>query len=155
MDSGIEEKVVNFFLLTFKVRRDFWKGLNLVLRGKIIWINSFSDVNTLKGKVISLGIPLMRIIREDVFKPTSWGLIFLDREIKKNRVELDKITLKEFLERGKIKLNQIKEECEDGFVAISFEGKIIGCGVLKNNILYQKLPNARRKELLEILNKGY
>jgi len=121
MDSGIEEKVVNFFLLTFKVRRDFWKGLNLVLRGKIIWINSFSDVNTLKGKVISLGIPLMRIIREDVFKPTSWGLIFLDREIKKNRVELDKITLKEFLERGKIKLNQIKEECEDGFVAISFE----------------------------------
>ena len=150
----MKEKVADFFLKTFGVREDFWEDLNLIQRGKIIWVNSFLSVDNLK-KAISLGIPLIRIIKENIFKPTSWGLIFLDKEIKKNRIELDEISLKEFLERGRIKLNRVEKECENGFVAVSFERRIIGCGVLKNNILYQKLPKARRKELMEILNKGY
>ena len=155
MDESVREKIINFFSLTFKVRKDFWKRLNLTRRGKIIWVSSYPGVGILKEKAISLGIPLVRIIKEEILKPTSWGLIFLDREIKKNRINLDKIALREFLERGKVKLGYIEEKCEDGFVAVSFEEKIIGCAVLKNNVLYQKLPNARRKELLEILNKGY
>jgi len=44
----MKEKVADFFLKTFGVREDFWEDLNLIQRGKIIWVNSFLSVDNLK-----------------------------------------------------------------------------------------------------------
>ncbi len=152
MNLELKEKVKNFFFERFRVSKDFWRNLNLIFRGKIIWVNKFEKDISL-NKIISLGIPLLRVIRKDELKPTSWGLIFLNKQIKENKVDLKLEELIEILERQKIKFE--KKELKEGYVAISFEDKVLGCGFFKNKLLVSQIPKAKRTELLNILKKCY
>jgi len=152
MNLELKEKVKNFFFERFRVSKDFWRDFNLIFRGKIIWVNKFEKEIPL-NKIISLGIPLLRVIRKDELKPTSWGLIFLNKQIKENKVDLKLEELIEILERQKIKFE--KKELKEGYVAISFEDKVLGCGFFKNKLLVSQIPKAKRTELLNILKKCY
>jgi len=152
MNLELKEKVKNFFFERFRVSKDFWRDFNLIFRGKIIWVNKFEKEIPL-NKIISLGIPLLRVIRKDELKPTSWGLIFLNKQIKEKKVDLKLEELIEILERQKIKFE--KKELKEGYVAISFEDKVLGCGFFKNKLLVSQIPKAKRTELLNILKKCY
>ena len=48
-----------------------------------------------------------------------------------------------------------KEIKKDGYVDISFEDKVLGCGFFKNKLLVSQIPKAKRTELLNILKKCY
>ncbi len=149
-----EKKVKEFFEVNFLgINKKIWQRFSILRRGDVVWLNS-GEVKVLldkKFKIISLGIPLMHKVKDDVWKPTSLGLIFLNDKIKKKRINLDKEKLKKLLNEGKIPFPFPSDQTMEGYVAISFKNRIIGCGILKKNYLISQIPKPKRQDLLNIL----
>lgn len=93
------------------------------------------------------GIRFIRVM--DIgLKPTTYGLQLLGDRIKKNVVELDREDLVTLLEREEM---LERKGFKKGYVALEFEGRIIGCGFYKDRKVSSRVPKGRGKELLEIL----
>jgi len=82
------------------------------------------------------------------FKPTTYFLQLLGDRISRNRVELSEEEFKDILARKMID----KTDFEKGYVAIDYEGDIIGCGYFKNDLVSTRISKARTKHLTDILD---
>jgi NOL1/NOP2/fmu family ribosome biogenesis protein len=123
------------------------KGYKIIFRGEIFWLNSVNLPSSLK--LVSLGIPIARLIKKKEIKPTTWGLILLDKKIKKNKIELNEKEIKKILVQQKLK-KELK--IDDGFVALSFRRKTLGCALYENKLIKSQLPKQKRDQLLRIFN---
>ena len=81
------------------------------------------------------------------FKPTSLFLQVLNTRINVSRVEIESLDLLRHLLLGQTSDTSLT----DGFVALSFRGDLLGCGVVKNGKLRVLIPVQKRKELLDCL----
>ncbi|MFB6209115.1 MAG: hypothetical protein ABEJ56_03160 [Candidatus Nanohaloarchaea archaeon] len=92
----------------------------------------------------------IRFLRETGrgLKPTTYALQLLGPRISKNIVEIDESELKKLLAREEMIEKEVEEE---GYVAIRFEGRIIGCGMYRDGVVSSRIPKGRSEELLEIL----
>jgi len=81
------------------------------------------------------------------FKPTSLFLRVLNTRITASRIEIGRLDLLRHLLLGQTSETSLTE----GFVAISFRGDLLGCGVVKNGRLRTRIPVQKRKELLDCL----
>ncbi len=90
----------------------------------------------------------IRFLRETGrgMKPTTYGLQILGDSIDKNIVDLDKEEFLKLLKREEMIPRRIEEE---GYVALRFEGHIVGCGYYKGEKVSSRIPKGRGKELSE------
>jgi len=82
----------------------------------------------------------------DGLKPTSAFLIALADRIAASRIELPRDRLIPLLHGRTIDLS-----ASDGYVALSYNGDVIGCGRIRAGRLQALIPTGRRRELIEIL----
>lgn len=146
------EEVKNYFLSRFGIPESFWIDHTIFFRKDRGWIINSVILNlgvSFENKISSLGFPFIRKLGKNL-KPTSWGLIYLGCRITKNIVNLDLNDLREILLRGKIIYS---ENLTPGYVALSYENNIVGCGFYRNGIVEGQIPKARRKSLLEIITR--
>ncbi|PSH02190.1 MAG: hypothetical protein BRC26_01800 [Nanohaloarchaea archaeon QH_8_44_6] len=80
----------------------------------------------------------IRCVRDTgrALKPTTYALQLLEDHIDKSIIEVDKEELVDLLE---------------GYVAIIFRERVIGCGMYKNEKISSRIPKGRSKELRKII----
>ncbi|MEM2566840.1 MAG: hypothetical protein QXY85_08490, partial [Candidatus Nitrosocaldus sp.] len=114
-----------------------------------IWVTS-ADLSCadVLGKVSSIGMRLAHIM-DGRFKPTSYALMWLQPHIKSGIVSVTLDELVKLLLGQSVKL---RSDNTRGFVAIAFEGDILGCGFFTGDELRCEMPKGRRAELLDVLH---
>lgn len=92
----------------------------------------------------------IRAIRDmDIgLKPTTYFLQLVGHEIEKNRVELSREELETLLDREMIENKNIDEK---GYVALFYNGKCLGCGFYKDELISSRIPKGRGNELIEFM----
>ncbi len=98
-------------------------------------------------QVETAGIRALRS-SERGFKPTTYFLQLLDDRITQNRVELSDKEFETILDREMIE----RTGFEKGYVAMVYEGDVIGCGFFKNELVSTRISKARTKHLVDILD---
>lgn len=117
----------------------------LILRHDAFWLTTAKQWPE-NVKIHAVGIRLIRVQKLGL-KPTSFGLMLLGPRIKKRRVELTREELRELLLGHPLR----KPGLPQGFVALSLEGEVLGCGEVRGEVLRCQIPRARRQELLIVL----
>lgn len=82
-------------------------------------------------------------------KPTTYALQFLGERISKNIVELDREEFLKLLRREEMIDRDLEEE---GYVALKYGERVVGCGMYKNGVVSSRVPKGRGKELADILD---
>ena len=82
------------------------------------------------------------------FKPTSYALQFLAPHISARICDVNKEELLSIL-----KGNAVEKESQNGYVAIRYKGLILGCGLVRDKMLYSQFPKVIRNTLLELLKE--
>ena len=143
--ENLRDEVIGYFETRFGVSPSFFSAFSFEERKGEIWATTAPcppDLSTLRPS----GLRIMRRMPH-AFKPTSLFLRVLNTRVTASRIEIERLDLlRHFL------LGQTSEtSLTDGFVAISFRGDLLGCGVVKNGRLRALLPVQKRKELLDYL----
>ncbi len=143
--ESLNDEVFTYFEIRFGVAREVLTPLVFQERDKEIWA---------AGALLPLGItskrpPGLRILRRTPigFKPTSTFLQLLGERITASRVEIEDVDELRRLVLGRA----IPASYPDSFVAISFRGDVLGCGVVRGEKLKALIPAGRRKALLDAL----
>ena len=64
--------------------------------------------------------------------------------INKNKVQVNREEFKKLLNREMI---QKKRKESKGYVAIEYDGRVMGCGLYKDELVSTRIPKGRSKEL--------
>ncbi|PSH00134.1 MAG: hypothetical protein BRC28_01020 [Nanohaloarchaea archaeon SW_4_43_9] len=93
----------------------------------------------------------IRCIRDTdrALKPTTYALQLLEDHIDKSIIEVDKAELIDLL--GRKEMIERTLDMEEGYVAIMFGGRVIGCGMYKDEKVSSRIPKGRSKELRKIM----
>jgi len=144
-----EEKDVedawNYIGERFGVERSNLEGFRIKKVAGDYWLIS-KQLDT-KLEVETYGFRFVRITGRGL-KPTTYGLQFLGDRISKNIVKLDKQEFLNLLDREEMIDRKMEEK---GYVALEFEGQIVGCGYYMNEKVSSRIPKGRGKELADIL----
>jgi NOL1/NOP2/fmu family ribosome biogenesis protein len=125
---GISESVFDSYLL-FKRKRSWWLLRNTPL------LQSAS-----RFKVAGIGLRAFQQVGKYV-KPSTRMIQMFGHLATKASVEMDEVQLHKLL--GGDSLN-VESDMEDGYVILSFEGCILGLGLLIDGRIHSQIP---RKEL--------
>ncbi|MFT4893016.1 MAG: NOL1/NOP2/sun family putative RNA methylase [Candidatus Nanohaloarchaea archaeon] len=128
----------------FGVRKEDLTGFRIQKISGDYWLH------TEKGIDLEFETKGIRCLRDTGrgLKPTTYILQLLEDEIEKNIVEVDKEELIDLLDRRKM----IDREMEDeDYVALKYQGRIIGCGYYKNEKVSSRIPKGRSGELKKII----
>jgi hypothetical protein len=79
-------------------------------------------------------------------KPTSAFLVSIGALVASSRVEADVAALR-LLALGR----RIPCPHADGYVALSYGGDVVGCGLVADGVVHCLVPTGRRQELLDVL----
>jgi len=131
----------------FGVTEDDLEGFKIIKVSGDFWLTS-DDLET-ELDIETMGFRFVRVTGRGL-KPTTYGLQFLDSSISKNLVELDRPEFLKLLRREEMVPREMENE---GYVALSFEGQIVGCGFYKGEKVSSRIPKGRGKELAGILTK--
>ncbi len=130
----------------FGVRKEELKGFRLGERSGDLWLVSGEETSL---ETETLGIRFLRDTGRGL-KPTTYALQFLGDRIEKNRVVVNREELIQLLKREEMIDRNLEDE---GYVALEFEGRIIGCGYFKDWKVSSRIPKGRGKELANILGE--
>ncbi|MCS7254228.1 MAG: NOL1/NOP2/sun family putative RNA methylase [Armatimonadota bacterium] len=144
----ITDSLLDYFNERFGIPPQIFNGLNFIESADSVWMTS-ADLGYLGmlGRVSSVGMRLAHII-DGRFKPTSYALAWLQPHIKSSTVNITLNELVTLLLGQPIKLHA---DVSRGYVAIAFEGDILGCGFYTGDELRCEMPKGRRAELLDVL----
>ncbi len=143
--ESLRDEVIGYFEARFGVSPSFFSPFSFEERKGEIWATTAScppDLSTIRPS----GLRIMRRMPH-AFKPTSLFLRVINTRVTASRIEIERLDLLRQLLLGQTSETSLTE----GFVAISFRGDILGCGVVKNGRLRTLLPVQKRKELLDCL----
>jgi len=138
------EEAWNYLEERFGVTREKLEGYRLKFKSGDIWLVS-KDMET-DLDVETYGFRFLRFTGKGL-KPTTYGLQVLGRKLEKNVVEVDKEELEGLLKRERMVDRDLEE---NGYVAIRYDGRIIGCGFYAKDKVSSRIPKGRGKELLDI-----
>jgi len=114
----------------------------VVERGDSLWLTTAPEMPN-GIKIHSLGIRLLRKQKKSL-KPTSFGLMLLGDRIRAQRVNLSRSDLENLLQGRTL----TRKDLTPGYVALCFEGDVLGCGHVTGGLLRCQIPRGRRQELL-------
>lgn len=140
---GVKE-AREFFLERFDVDIEKVEGLELEKNSGDFWLKSVEEDEDLEAEVEGI-----RVLRDTgkFLKPTTYALQLLGDKISKNTVEVDREGLKEILNGEMISA----ETSSEGYVAVVFDGEVVGCGLYKDDVVSSRIPQGRGEELLTFL----
>jgi NOL1/NOP2/fmu family ribosome biogenesis protein len=138
------EEVLAYFDEHFGVPPGVLSGLRFLERGVEIWAASAFPPATVRSRRPS-GLRALRR-RPDGLKPTSSFLMTLDRSVSRARLELPDGFIRRLLLGQRLPI-----DASDGYVALSFRGRIVGCGRVHRGAVQALIPTGRRRELLDAL----
>ena len=130
----------------YGISQTFIDRLRFVVRGDEIWATTAPETDWESIASRPPGIRALRMLPRGL-KPTSGFLAFLGDEVRTARVEIEDRAVFEQLLLGR----PVPSEREDGYVAVSFCGDVIGCGEVRRGKLRTLLATGRRNTLLHIL----
>jgi NOL1/NOP2/fmu family ribosome biogenesis protein len=143
-ESPLRQEILSYLTERFGVPESILADLQFVERGVEIWGTTANVPPGLHPRRPA-GLRALRR-RPDGLKPTSSFLLTLDPSIVRNRVELTLEDLRQLL-LGRRVFSQVSP----GYVALSFQERIIGCGRVHREALQALIPTGRRRELLDAL----
>lgn len=113
--------------------------------GGEIWISS----NVSAGGLGVRRPPGLRALRRTPagLKPTSAFLVAIGPLVAASRVEVDVHVLRLLL-LGR----RTPTAGADGYVALSYDGDVLGCGLVADGVVHCLIPTGRRRELLDVLD---
>lgn len=139
------EEAWNYIEERFGVEKADLKGFDIKKVAGDYWLIS-EDMDT-ELEVETYGFRFVRITGRGL-KPTTYALQFLGDRISKNIVGLDKQEFLGLLNREEMVPREMEEK---GYVALEFEGQIVGCGYYMNETVSSRIPKGRGKELADVL----
>ncbi len=95
----------------------------------------------LAGKAISSGILIARTDPGKV-KPTTNLLQLFGHHVKKNFIDLDRAKAASFVNGEDIEMRE--SAADDGYVLLRYAAMPLGCGLLKNSMVKNMIPKAKR-----------
>jgi NOL1/NOP2/fmu family ribosome biogenesis protein len=113
-------------------------GVNFYRRGRNVWAFSLPEIPNLRCE--SVGLRFLSV-RGKVPKPTTYALQLFGRFATKNVVDLSAAQAEKFVAGDRQKL---EADLEDGYVAVSYRGEVLGCGLYVRGELVSQLPKERR-----------
>ena len=122
--------------------------------GEEIWVASEPGR---KGVVAQRPSGLRALRRApDGLKPTSSLLCLLDQQITQSRIEVTWEELRTLLLGHRLDISHLTIGPADdpeisGYVAVSYQGDVVGCGRVRQPSLQLLIPTGRRRELLSIV----
>ncbi len=159
----IDPSFIYEFLKFFTENEEFVNSLNWFYKDKgnkkieDIYVSSIDKfVVKEKGplKVEYFGLKAFKFYKPlNTYKPTSLFLTILNNYLSSNYVELkfDFKVLKRFLLREEILLDDLidyKVSNNYPFVAVKFNGLVIGCGLVKGKNVFSQIPTSRANLIL-------
>lgn len=142
--SELEDKGLNYLEERFGVAVDELEGLKLVERHDDLWLASEQST---EYDAETRGIRALRATGIGL-KPTTYLLQYLDEEISKKVVEISDEECEKLLARKDMIPRDMNEE---GYVALKYDDRVLGCGFYKNEKVSSRIPKGRSKELLKAL----
>lgn len=145
-EEGAVEEVWKYIQERFGVERQGMEGFRIKKVAGDFWLVS-KDVDT-GLEVETYGFRFIRTTGRGL-KPTTYALQFLGDRISENVFELDRGELLKLLRREEMIPREMGSE---GYVALEFDGEIVGCGYYKGEKVSSRIPKGRGKELADILD---
>ena len=142
--TELEEEGLNYMEERLGVEIDEAEGLELVERHDDLWLASGESTGY---EAETRGIRALRATGIGL-KPTTYLLQYLDDEISRNMVEISDEECEKLLAREDMIPREMEEE---GYVALKYENRVLGCGFYKNEKVSSRIPKGRSKELLKAL----
>lgn len=128
----------------FGIRDEDLEGLELVERHEDLWLASKEKTGY---RAETRGVRALRDTGIGL-KPTTYLLQYLSDRLEKNIVELTDEEFRDLLARE----NMIDRELdEEGYVALKYDSRIVGCGFYKDEKVSSRIPKGRSTELLKAL----
>jgi hypothetical protein len=135
------EDVLNYVASRFGVRSEDLKKFNIVERSGDFWL--VSDQNLPDLDYETQGVRFVRDTGK-YLKPTTYGLQILGEKISNAQIQVNREELKTVLDGDMVEKEM---KVDEGYVAIIYKERIIGCGLYKDNLLSSRIPKGRGKEL--------
>lgn len=142
--QGSGKRARTYFAETFGVEESFWEPYAFHERSGDIWLVS-GDM-AVEDDSMAAGIRLLRDTGIGL-KPTTYGLQLLGDAITERRMELSREELEELV------FDRERLDCplSNGYVALVFDGTIIGCGLVTGRGLQTQVPKGRAQDLESML----
>ncbi len=133
-------KVLEYFKERFGIEESTFDdyGLYMGSRGRV-FLGPKKLID--KPPIVAPGILVARI--SEAIKPTSNFIHIFGHLAKSNVIKVTKEQAKSFV-RGE---DLESDEGNDGYVIVSYEGHLLGCGLLKGKTIKNLLPKSKRQEL--------
>jgi NOL1/NOP2/fmu family ribosome biogenesis protein len=145
--TNSENKPWNYLEERFGVKRKDLPNHEIVKRSGAYWLISKQAKEFLEDlEVETAGFRLLRETKYGL-KPTTYTLQYLENKITKNIVELSDEELRKMLKRE----GMLDRNMEKGYVALKYNGDIIGCGFYMDGVVSSRIPKGRSKELFGLL----
>lgn len=146
----IEEMTIGYYEERFGIPPSKFSGLRFLRRGDEVWAISWESEEIPDWKrVQSLGIRVLHVM-EHGLKPTTYALQLFGKDIRKARVDVSAEELEQLALGHTIRKDL---DCGRGYVAIVYDGDVVGCGFYTGEEVRSEIPSARRRELLEAIRQ--
>ena len=122
----------------FGIPPEAFEAVSFYRRGRNVWAFSLPEIPDLACE--SVGLRFMSV-RGRVPKPTTAALQLFGRYASKNVVDLSSDQAEKFVAGEGQRLTAL---VEDGYVVVSHEGDVIGCGQYLDGELISQIPKDRR-----------
>lgn len=141
----LNQEITDFYKRQFGIPESFLHSLEIEANKEEIW----GGTGVALPGVYSARAIGLRIGRNFPrgFKPTSVFLSALGPLISRSKVSVQLEDLRKLLLGQRISFSGP----ETGYVALEYQGDILGCGRCHDGKLHALIPTGRRRELLEIL----
>ncbi len=144
-NDSLRSEVLDWLRSRFGVAESAFESAAFVeFAGGGIWISSSVSA----GGFGARRPPGLRALRRTPggLKPTSAFLVAIGPLVASSRVEVDAQAL------GLLLLGRrIPTAHADGYVALSYGGDVLGCGLVAEGVVHCLIPTGRRRELLDAL----
>lgn len=138
------DRLYDYLEARFGIPKNSFEGYCLYLGSKNkIYLGPKSAPDKLK--IICIGISIARM--DGGIKPTTNLFQVFGNLVTANFVELGLEQAMEYVKGGDLTILEQKPSVSDGYVLLRYQSNNLGCGLLKNGIVKNMLPKARRMKL--------
>ncbi|MBU0591769.1 hypothetical protein KKF81_06825 [Candidatus Micrarchaeota archaeon] len=137
-----KQNILDYFEGRFGINKSYFEGFGFYLASKGRVFLGPTSIGNLK--FVSVGLLVVRISR--VIKPTTNILQIFGKYANQNIIMLTKKQAEDYVFGMDLKIDDYAS-VTDGYVILKYANSSLGCGFLKNNVVKNMLPKAKRLEL--------
>jgi len=129
----------------FGIKKEELLSYKIIKKSGDFWLTSNEEEPDFEYETV--GIRFLRDTGKYI-KPTTYGLQILGDKIKSAKIHVSETELVTLLDGDMI---ERELGIEKGYVAIEYEGRIVGCGLYKDELVSSRVSTGRADELKNLL----